>query len=92
MAKGTEVRSKTLDVEHSELTADSSNLEIGEHEFQTDARLDRIVLLKLDLLLMPVMSIIFIFLFLDRANIGNARVAGLQKDLQVTDMQYQLGT
>ncbi|KAG8707632.1 hypothetical protein FRC09_001724 [Ceratobasidium sp. 395] len=26
--------------------------------------------------------------FLDRANIGNARVAGLQKDLKMTNMQY----
>ena len=25
----------------------------------------------------------------DRSNIGNARVAGLQKDLHLTDKQYQ---
>jgi hypothetical protein len=29
--------------------------------------------------------------FLDRANIGNARVAGLQADLRMTDVQYETG-
>ena len=28
--------------------------------------------------------------FIDRVNIGNARVAGLQKDLKMTDFQYSL--
>ena len=59
--------------------------------FQIIPRLDRRVVLKLDLLLMPTMCIIFVFLFLDRANIGNARVAGMQKSLRLTDLQYQTG-
>ena len=29
------------------------------------------------------------FSFQDRSNIGNARVAGLQKDLRLTDNQYE---
>lgn len=56
--------------------------------FRPDRLLDRKVLLKLDLLLMPVMRTIFVLLFLDRANIGNA---GLQKDLRLTSNQYQIG-
>lgn len=57
----------------------------GEHQFE------RRLLWKLDAFLMPLMSLLFIFLFLDRANIGNARVAGLQKSIHATDTQYQLG-
>ena len=33
----------------------------------------------------------YLLAFLDRSNIGNARVAGLQKDLKMTDIQYQTG-
>lgn len=66
-------------------------LEAAIEAFEVDPHLDRKVVFKLDILLMPVMCIIFIFLFLDRANIGNARVAGFQKSLHLTDLQYQTG-
>jgi hypothetical protein len=33
----------------------------------------------------------YLIAFLDRSNIGNARVAGLQKDLKLTDVEYQIG-
>lgn len=70
---------------------EDSALEKGDTTFRLVPGLDRKVVLKLDLFLMPVMIIIFILLFLDRANIGNARVAGLQKDLRLTDFQFQTG-
>ncbi|KAL7911703.1 MFS general substrate transporter [Trichoderma velutinum] len=53
------------------------------------AALDRKVLWKLDIVLVPMMTMLYLLAFLDRANIGNARVAGLQKDLGITDVQYQ---
>jgi hypothetical protein len=68
------------------------HVEHGTESFETDQRLERRVLWKLDALLIPLISLLFIFLFLDRANIGNARVAGLQKSIHATDTQYQLGT
>ena len=76
---------------HVEIEPSDPIVEMGEMGFQRDARLDRKVVLKLDLLLLPVMCTIFVLLFLDRANIGNARVAGLQKDLHLTGRQYQIG-
>ena len=54
-------------------------------------RLERKTVTKLDLLLVPSMSILYLCAFLDRSNIGNARVAGLQTDLKITDIQYQTG-
>uniref|UniRef100_A0A8H7XU46 Major facilitator superfamily (MFS) profile domain-containing protein n=1 Tax=Psilocybe cubensis TaxID=181762 RepID=A0A8H7XU46_PSICU len=45
---------------------------------------------KMDLTILPVMTIIQLFALLDRFNLGNARVAGLQKDLEITDHQYQI--
>ncbi|KAF9477434.1 MFS general substrate transporter [Pholiota conissans] len=45
---------------------------------------------KLDLTVIPVMTLFYFLSFLDRANIGNARVAGLQKDLHMSDHQYSI--
>lgn len=38
------------------------------------AELDRKTLLRLDLLLVPLVAMLYLLSFLDRANIGNARV------------------
>jgi len=54
-------------------------------------RLERKTVTKLDLLLVPSMSILYLLAFLDRTNVGNARVAGLQSELGITDHQYQTG-
>lgn len=56
-----------------------------------DRKLERRVLWKLDSLLIPMMCCIYLLAFLDRSNIGNARIAGLQKDLGLTDHQYKTG-
>ncbi|KAK7682361.1 hypothetical protein QCA50_014566 [Cerrena zonata] len=45
---------------------------------------------KLDLTVLPLMTLFYLLSFLDRANIGNARVAGLQTGLHLTDHQYQV--
>ncbi|KAK0504501.1 major facilitator superfamily domain-containing protein [Armillaria luteobubalina] len=64
------------------------NGEEGSHTAQLDAVSARRVWLKLDLFLLPVMGMFYFLSFLDRANIGNARIAGLQHDLQMTNKQY----
>lgn len=38
------------------------------------AKLDRKLVLKLDLILVPIVAMFYLLAFLDRANIGNARV------------------
>ncbi|KAF5373687.1 hypothetical protein D9758_000898 [Tetrapyrgos nigripes] len=45
---------------------------------------------RLDYAILPVMTLYYLLSFLDRANIGNARVAGLQRDLGMTDHQYSI--
>jgi len=76
--------------DHVESASDISNLENGSGGFRYDPEMDRKVLLKLDLLVQPIMFTMFLFLLLDRTNVGNARVAGMQKDLHLTDNQYQI--
>ncbi|KAJ1307310.1 hypothetical protein OPQ81_001418 [Rhizoctonia solani] len=50
--------------------------------------LQRRATLKIDLIVIPILTMFYLLSFLDRANIGNARVAGLQKDLRMTNRQY----
>ncbi|KAM5434945.1 hypothetical protein McaMca56_006555 [Microsporum canis] len=51
-------------------------------------KLDRALLWKLDLKLVPWLSLLYLVSFLDRTNVGNAKLEGLQKDLRLTDGQY----
>ncbi|KAI1843289.1 hypothetical protein JX265_007764 [Neoarthrinium moseri] len=52
------------------------------------AKIDRKLLWKLDLTLIPWLCILYLLAFLDRTNIGNAKVAHLDKDLGLTTSSY----
>lgn len=45
---------------------------------------------KLDFTLIPVLAMFNFLSYLDRTNIGNARIAGMQSDLGLTDQQFTL--
>ncbi|KAF5391363.1 hypothetical protein D9757_001856 [Collybiopsis confluens] len=53
-------------------------------------RLERQAVRRMDLYILPIMSMFYFLSFLDRSNIGNARVAGLEKSLNMTDYQYEI--
>jgi len=44
---------------------------------------------KLDLNIIPIVMLLYLFSFLDRVNIGNARLYGMEEDLGLTRNQYQ---
>ena len=46
------------------------------------------VLLKMDLHLIPMLALLYLLSFLDRGNIGNARIEGLVETLHMTGPQY----
>ncbi|OCK84064.1 MFS transporter-like protein [Lepidopterella palustris CBS 459.81] len=50
---------------------------------------DRAVLKKLDRRLVMFMALLYLLSFLDRSNIGNSRIAGLEKDLNLSSRQYE---
>ncbi|KAG9249538.1 major facilitator superfamily domain-containing protein [Emericellopsis atlantica] len=50
----------------------------------------RRVRLKTDVRLLPVLCILYLFAQLDRGNIGNARIEGFQKDLHMTEKQWNI--
>jgi hypothetical protein len=43
---------------------------------------------KIDLYIVPTVGILYLFCFIDRANIGNARLAGFEKDLALKGYDY----
>ncbi|RAL14136.1 putative MFS transporter [Aspergillus homomorphus CBS 101889] len=52
------------------------------------ANLDRRLLRRLDLRLIPWLSLLYLASFLDRTNIGNAKLDGLQQALNMSNAQY----
>lgn len=57
----------------------------------TEKNLTRKVLWKLDTRILPVLAVLFLCSFLDRTNVGNARLYNLEEDIGITDQQYDQG-
>ncbi|OAL01467.1 MFS general substrate transporter [Phaeosphaeriaceae sp. SRC1lsM3a] len=69
-----------------------TKLESG-HVEQSSTTIDPIiesrVRRKLDTHLVPLLGALYLLAFLDRSNIGNARIAGMEKDLHLTSSDYE---
>lgn len=52
---------------------------------------EKALLRKLDLRLLPAVSVLYLLSFLDRSNVANARIEGLTTDLNMTGNQYLTG-
>lgn len=59
----------------------------GEADLYIDPALEKKLLFKLDVYIAPVMTLIFLTAYLDRANIGNAASSGMTADLNITSAQ-----
>ncbi|KAI0015183.1 MFS general substrate transporter [Xylariomycetidae sp. FL0641] len=55
-----------------------------------DSEAERKLRNKIDLMVVPSVSLLYLFCFIDRANIGNARLAGLEDDLALTGNDYNI--
>uniref|UniRef100_A0A0B7KFH0 Major facilitator superfamily (MFS) profile domain-containing protein n=1 Tax=Bionectria ochroleuca TaxID=29856 RepID=A0A0B7KFH0_BIOOC len=62
----------------------------GEQAFIADATSDSKLRLKIDLYILPMVTIIYLLCFIDRANIGNARIAGLEADLNMKGYDFNI--
>ncbi|KAL4993712.1 major facilitator superfamily domain-containing protein [Aspergillus recurvatus] len=63
--------------------------EAGDHD--AEQKLARRILFKLDTRILPVLALLFLCSFLDRTNVGNAKILGLEDDLNITNHQYDIG-
>ncbi|KAF2717675.1 MFS general substrate transporter [Polychaeton citri CBS 116435] len=56
---------------------------------EIDKKQERKLVRKLDIHIVPVVMLLYLFSFLDRVNIGNAKLYGLEEDLGISDNQFQ---
>lgn len=55
-----------------------------------DEKATKTLLRKIDWTLIPFLALLYLLSFLDRTNIGNARLAGLEEDLGMHGLQYNV--
>ncbi|KAF1938705.1 MFS transporter [Clathrospora elynae] len=60
----------------------------GHALMQFDPKAESCLRLKIDLYMIPTVAILYLFCYIDRANIGNARLAGLEEDLGLKGYDY----
>lgn len=68
-----------------------SMMEEGNYDNVGLSHLERKVLFKMDVRILPILALLFLCSFIDRTNVGNAKILGLQKDIGITDHQYAIG-
>ncbi|KAL0056904.1 hypothetical protein AAF712_016480 [Marasmius tenuissimus] len=77
---------------------DSSNAKVSfEHQEEAksrygpfDPKAEARLRMKIDWMIIPTVSVLYLFCFIDRANIGNARLAGLERDLHLQGYDYNM--
>ncbi|KAJ4302715.1 hypothetical protein N0V90_001605 [Kalmusia sp. IMI 367209] len=60
--------------------------EVIEYSAEEEARIRR----KIDMRLLPALTVLYLMSYLDRSNMGNAAIIGLKKDLNLNPTQYNL--
>ncbi|KAK0244214.1 major facilitator superfamily domain-containing protein [Armillaria nabsnona] len=61
---------------------------VSEVNFNADTQEDRRLVRKVDLRLIPILLLLYLLSFLDRSNIGNARIIGLATDIHLSPSAY----
>ncbi|KAK4704655.1 MFS transporter, ACS family, pantothenate transporter, partial [Phenoliferia sp. Uapishka_3] len=70
-------------------TPDTEHSHAAHAELSEEARAEeRALMRKIDMRLIPWLSLLYLLAFLDRSAIGNAKLYGLATDLRLTDSQY----
>ncbi|KAH7148213.1 allantoate permease [Dactylonectria macrodidyma] len=75
------------------------NIDVSGHDFELEIALanyvpgsdaEKRLVRKMDCIMMPALWLMYILAYIDRQNIGNAKVAGMDVDLKLTDNQYAM--
>ncbi|KAK7911517.1 hypothetical protein PG985_013998 [Apiospora marii] len=92
-----------MDVKHSDKASgeheefvDSENMTNpkSQHEYAeayvADTEEERKLVRKIDLYILPTMWVMYLLSYMDRTNIGNAKIAGMDKELDLTSDRYSI--
>ncbi|KAK7060299.1 hypothetical protein VNI00_001064 [Paramarasmius palmivorus] len=66
----------------------ASDADTDNGALQFDPKAEARLRTKIDLFVIPTVSLLYLFCFIDRANIGNARLAGFERDLNLSGYDY----
>ncbi|KAG4027381.1 hypothetical protein MFRU_030g00170 [Monilinia fructicola] len=61
----------------------------AQNGYHVDAATEKRLVRKLDRKLIPLVMLLYLLSYLDRSNIGNAKTAGMSKELQLSSSQYE---
>jgi hypothetical protein len=78
------------DVERASQLHSDNSVKTDYESAQNVAHMDFKLVRKLDLNLLPWLCLLYLASFLDRTNIGNAKIFGLQRDLNMSNGQWQV--
>ncbi|KAK1251486.1 hypothetical protein MKX07_006965 [Trichoderma sp. CBMAI-0711] len=78
----------TRDVHQAAEKGQAATDQYGEALVAYDPVAERKLRLKIDLFIVPTVSLLYLFCFIDRSNIGNAKIAGLASDLHLQGNDY----
>jgi len=89
------MKSTTQETTTITMNTDSEKLEAVFHDEVSlghviDSVKEKELVRKLDLWLLPVLTLAYIGCFVDRASVGNARIMGMSKDLNLVGYQFNI--
>lgn len=79
----------TVEVEENKLDSICSSTELSPEDKFPNVRHKK-TLVKLDFVVLPTITVLYLLAFIDRANIGNAKIEGLPDDLGLTGSQFNI--
>ncbi|KAK0653773.1 putative transporter [Lasiodiplodia hormozganensis] len=82
-----------MSIKAPEVTASGASTPLDSERLPGDAfdpKIERRILRKLDFQVVPLLCILFLISFIDRSNIANAKIQGMEEDLNLHGNQYNI--
>lgn len=79
---------KASEFDHLELDPNKERSDHSGEEIEWNEAEETAIRRKIDRRIVPIVTLLYLFCFLDRANIGNARIQGMAKDLHLVGYRF----
>ncbi|KAF4466485.1 allantoate permease [Fusarium albosuccineum] len=79
-----------MSIEHADDAIDVKDSSSGTDAYTPGTEEEKKLVRKIDLYILPMMWIMYLLSYMDRTNIGNAKIAGMDKDLNLDSNKYSI--
>ncbi|KAM5341782.1 hypothetical protein ACJ41O_014813 [Fusarium nematophilum] len=76
--------------EHEDVAVDAKDASSGAESYTPGSEEEKRLVRKIDMYILPMMWIMYLLSYMDRTNIGNAKIAGMDKDLNLDSNRYSI--